>query len=194
MIPAHKALRLVADFLFPQRAIYRLENHLMEALDTLNAKLEELATSNANLKAQVEEGNAKGDALITAVGVVLVRLKELSDAANQGGNVTAADIDAVTAKVQAVLDEQTAAVGELNAQDAELDTATAAATAATAPAPEPAPAPAPAPEPAPAPPQDDAFVAVGSTRISDGQIQTEETKAAVVLAWNAAHPEGPVAS
>lgn len=190
MIPAHKALRLVADFLFPQRAIYRLENHLMEALDTLNAKLEELATSNANLKAQVEEGNAKGDALITAVGVVLVRLKELSDAANQGGNVTSADIDAVTAKVQAVLDEQTAAVGELNAQDAELDTATAAATAATAPA----PAPAPAPEPAPAPPQDDAFVAVGSTRISDGQIQTEETKAAAVLAWNAAHPEGPVAS
>lgn len=44
------------------------------------------------------------------------------------------------------------------------------------------------------PPQDDAFVDVGTVRFSDGEIQTEGTKAAAVEAWNAAHPEGPVAS
>lgn len=44
------------------------------------------------------------------------------------------------------------------------------------------------------PPQDDAFVDVGTVRFSDGEIQTESTKAAAVEAWNAAHPEGPVAS
>lgn len=53
----------------------------------------------------------------------------------------------------------------------------------------------PAPAPAPSlPPQDDAFVAVGDTRFSDGQAQTEESKAAAVAAWNDAHPDGPVAS
>lgn len=49
------------------------------------------------------------------------------------------------------------------------------------------PAPAPAPS---APPQDDAFVAVGGTRFSDGQPQTQESKDAAVAAWNAAHPNG----
>lgn len=56
------------------------------------------------------------------------------------------------------------------------------------------PAP-PAPAPAPtSPPQDDAFVAVGNTRFSDGQLQTQESKDAAVAVWNAAHPDGPVAS
>lgn len=57
--------------------------------------------------------------------------------------------------------------------------------------PDAAPAPAPAPT---SPPADDAFVAVGDIRFSDGAIQTEETKAAAVAVWNAAHPDGPVAS
>lgn len=180
-------VRRLADFLFPQRIFYRMEHNLMEALDQLNAKVDALTASNENLTAQVEEANSKADALIEATGIALTRLQELKDAANQGGNVTAADIQAVIDKVDAVLTEQTSTIASLDAQDAQTDAATAAATAATAPVPVPEPAP-----PA-APPQDDAFVAVGSTRFSDGQVQTEESLAAAVAAWNAAHPEGPVA-
>lgn len=169
----------------------------MEAMDQLNARVDELVASNDNLTNQVTEANAKTDALIDAVGTVLTRLQELVDAANQGGNVTAADIQAVADKVNAVLVKQTATIASLDEQDAQTDAATAAATAAAAPAPAPAPAEPPAQPPveggAGAPPQNDAFVAVGSTRFSDGQIQTEESYAAAVTAWNAAHPEGPVA-
>lgn len=43
-------------------------------------------------------------------------------------------------------------------------------------------------KPADPPPQDDAFVAVGATRFSDGQVQTEESLAAASEAWTAAHP------
>lgn len=46
----------------------------------------------------------------------------------------------------------------------------------------------------PTPTSDDAFVAVGATRFSDGQPQTAESLAAAVAVWNAAHPDGPVAS
>lgn len=41
----------------------------------------------------------------------------------------------------------------------------------------------------PPPPVDDAFVAVGATRISDGLVQTADTLAAAIVVWNAAHPD-----
>lgn len=41
---------------------------------------------------------------------------------------------------------------------------------------------------------DDAFVAVGATRFSDGAVQTEETLAAAVAAWNAKVPADGEAS
>lgn len=169
----------------------------MEALNQLNARVIDLAASNDNLSLQVEEANGKTDALIVAVGTVLTRLQELIDAANQGGNVTAADIQAVSDKVQAVLDKQVTTVAALNAQDVQTDAATAAANAAGTPAVPPAPtgttAPVDGSGSATPPPQDDAFVAVGSTRFSDAAVQTEETYAAAVKTWNEAHPDGPVA-
>lgn len=122
----------------------------MEALDQLNAKIDELASANTALQTEVSTSNAKADALIVAVGVVTTRLKELADAANQGGNVTTADINAVIARVDQVMAGVTATTAEVVAQEAETDAATAAATAAAAPAPAPAPEPAPAPVEPPA--------------------------------------------
>jgi len=136
--------RLLAVVLFPALATHRSEHRIMEALDTLNAKLEELASANADLKTAVDAGNVKADALNdVVVNVVLVRLKELADAANQGGNVTAADINAVTAKVEAVLASTAATTAEVVAQTADTDATEAAVDAANAPAPAPAPAEAP---------------------------------------------------
>lgn len=41
----------------------------------------------------------------------------------------------------------------------------------------------------PAPPQHDAFIDVGATRFSDGQVQTEESLAAASAAWGVANHE-----
>lgn len=160
----------------------------MEALDTLKQSLTDLTAENSSLIAKVELGNTKQDLLIAAVGQVLARLKELQDASNQGGNVTAADLQPLIEQANAVIAASKAEEVKLDAQALETDAGTAAATSAVG---EETP-PAPAPEPAPAPPADDAFVAVGSTRFSDGQVQTDESLAAAIAAWNTLHPESPI--
>jgi hypothetical protein len=138
----------LADF------IHYFRGELMEALDNLNARIDELVSTNTQLVADVAESNQKQDALIAASGEVVAALERLRDATNQGGTVTAADFEPLLAKVNGVIDAQKAAKIDLDAQDAETDTATATSTAAAtdpnAPAPSPAPAPAESPAPAPA--------------------------------------------
>lgn len=110
------------------------------ALEELNVKVDQLTASNAELKTQVEEGNAKTDALIAQtenlVAVAATTKDALEAARAELAAMNSTALAPVIAKIDAALADATAAIAAANAQDAETDAAAAgAAAAATAVAP-----------------------------------------------------------
>lgn len=104
-----------------------------EQFAALQAKLDEQTAALTTATAKVEEGNGKVDALILGQSQVIDTLIALRDAANQGGNVTAADITAAMTKVQASIDKANSITTSVAAQETETDAAVAAGAGALTP-------------------------------------------------------------
>lgn len=107
---------------------------IIMALEELNAKVDQLAAANADLKTQVEEGNAKADALIAQtenlVAVAATTKDALEAARAELAAMNSTALAPVIAKIDAALADATAAIAAANAQDAETDAAAAGAAAA----------------------------------------------------------------
>ena len=197
------------DFIAIGKRLIRLEEVFLDRLQTIERSF---MTTAADLQAAVQASN-------DAIANLTVSVDKLIGLASSSAATLAAALKTAAVSGQPVSDAAiTHAIESLRAGAA---AATAegekvnAAIAADSPAPVLAPASAPAPEPAHAataevgtavapapiapavpettPPADDAFVAIGATRFSDGQIQTAETLAAAQALHAAAHPAPTVA-
>lgn len=100
-------------------AFFPLFNRLEGTLMALTDAITNLEASNAALTAKIEESNGKQDALILVASQTKDALVAALAAA--GG----AD-PALEARVQKIIDDQTAAVSSITTQEGETDAATAA--------------------------------------------------------------------
>lgn len=112
-----------------------LKETIMQELETLKAKLGELATSNETLAAEVAESNGKTDLLIsaalttnTALLDTTAALKALQEQVANGPTVSPADIQPLIDKTQAILDASVGVLTSITAQDVETDAAVAGLT------------------------------------------------------------------
>lgn len=129
------------NFNIPQlSALLAIGERIMTILEDLTDKVNQLTDINANLKAQVEEGNAKTDTLIAQTENLIAVASTTKDALEAARAELAAlnstALAPLLSKIDAAIADATSAIGAANLQDAETDAAAAnAAGAATAVAP-----------------------------------------------------------
>lgn len=129
------------NFNIPQLgALLAIGERIMTILEDLTLKINQLTDANADLKAQVEEGNAKTDTLIAQTENLIAVASTTKDALEAARAELAAlnstALAPLLTKIDAALADASSAIAAANLQDAETDAAAAgAAGAATAVAP-----------------------------------------------------------
>lgn len=99
-----------------------LKGTIVDQLQTLTAKVDELVASNNALAAKVEEANGKQDALI----VVANSTKDALVAIQQQGQI---DVSPLITKLQSAIDANAVTTASITAQEGQTDAATTSAAA-----------------------------------------------------------------
>ncbi len=110
--------------------LQHLGERIVQSLDDLKTEVTGLTTDLADLKTVVLATNDKGDTALLKLTQVTDALAVLLNAANTGGNVTAADIEPILAQARAARTEVAGMKVELVTQGTEADTAATAADTA----------------------------------------------------------------
>lgn len=101
--------------------VSNLERKIMATLQELTAKVDELVAKNEQLTVEVEQSTAKTDELIVVAQTCKDALVAALAQIGQGG--TPEQLAVLTAKVQGAIDNASAAIDALDAQDAQTDAA-----------------------------------------------------------------------